>query len=123
MGWSSWNGDNVIRSVEEAVLKAKIDTGELVIGVAKNQVPLNESTLMKTGKIFIKEDRGEKIVIASFGGGAGTGFPRVPYAIRWHENNANFQHGRKRFYLKDPLYQIGANAYKEFLQRRLREVL
>jgi len=42
-------------------------------------------------------------VCLSAGGGNGTGFQKVPYAIKWHEEEANFQKGRKNNYVRDPV--------------------
>ena len=61
--------------------------------------------------------------VICFGGGLGTGHPIVPYAIRWHENSANFQKGRKRFYLKDPYNRLAGPTLKNALVMRIGQVL
>ena len=80
-------------------------TCEEVVAEGKNEVPLDEGTLRNTGKA-VMDPSGKPAGCATFGGGPGTGYSVVPYAIKWHEKNANFQHGRKRFYLRDPFNRI-----------------
>jgi hypothetical protein len=84
-----------------------------VIGEASNQqVPLDEGTLQSSQFVNVEDGIG----LISYGGGPGTGFPKVPYAIRWHENSANFQKGRKKRYLADPFNQLADKTYKKSLK-------
>ncbi|MEN8907897.1 MAG: hypothetical protein ABF289_18250 [Clostridiales bacterium] len=121
--WQNWNGDEVVRAVEAAVLLAQNDTGEVILGAAKQEVPLDESTLQKSGTIVRVEDEGATVIVVSFGGGHGTGFPIVPYAVRWHETQANFQHGRKWKYVRDPFNRLVVTTYERALRQRLGAVL
>ena len=116
--WRNWIGDSVTRMVEEALHKAQVDSGEIILAASKQEVPLDESTLQKSGMVIKKGND----VIISYGGGAGTGFPIVPYAIRWHETQANFQHGRKWKYLRDPFNRLIINTYSNAIQRRMGEI-
>lgn len=117
--WKSWNGDNAIRLTESAIRKANLAALEAVGSAADQQVPLDEGTLLASKYIRAV---GVKAFI-SYGGGPGTGFPRVPYAVRWHENSANFQHGRKKRYLADPLNSVGPRALIKALKIELSQAL
>lgn len=121
--WQNWRGEEVIQAVQEAVLMAQNDTGEIILGAAKQEVPLDEGILERSGTIVRVLDGGETVIVVSFGGGAGTGFPVVPYAIKWHETQANFQHGRKWKYVRDPFNRLVVNTYENTLRRRLGAVL
>ena len=59
---------------------------------SKAQVPLDTGALMASCQVDVNAD-----------GSQGTVSYDTPYACRWHEENANFQRGRKRKYLEDPL--------------------
>lgn len=59
---------------------------------SKEQVPLDQGTLKASCAVDVNED-----------GTEGTVSYDTPYAVRWHENDANFQRGRKKKYLEDPL--------------------
>ena len=121
-GWTRWNGDTISRNIDNAGLTAVDKTAHLVLSASIQEVPLDEKTLMKSGIVIIKHER-VPIAIISFGGGPGTGHPIVPYAIRWHETKANFQHGRKWKYLKDPLDRLASRALREFLRQEIGRVL
>lgn len=103
--WKMWRGSELMRLIDQGARTGVYMTIEEVIGESKSQVPLDEGTLRDTG-VAVMDPSGKPAGCATFGGGPGTGHPVVPYAIRWHEQNANFQHGRKRFYLRDPLNKI-----------------
>ena len=47
--------------------------------------------------------KGSCVVDVNDDGSQGTVSYDTPYAVRWHENDANFQRGRKKKYLEDPL--------------------
>lgn len=121
MGWTKWNGLTIEKKMQEAIMKAQNDTAEIVLKRAKREVPLDERTLKASGTIV--QFKNEATTAIAFGGGAGTGIPIIPYAIRWHENSANFQHGRKRFYLKDPFYKRAPKVYPNAIKKRLGEIL
>jgi len=80
-------------------------TGE----VADQQIPLDTGHL-KSSKVIDGEDM---TVVISYGYGGTTGKTKVPYAVRWHENRANFQHGRKKNYLRDPLKTVAPVALRK----------
>lgn len=70
--------------------------------LSSNEVPLDESTLSKSGHVF---EVGELEVGVSYGGAG------IAYAVYQHEGVRrdgshvvrNYQHGRKSKYLEDPL--------------------
>lgn len=114
MGWRNWRGDQLIRLINRGAVNAVEDTGNIIIEASKREVPLDEGTLRNTG-IVIMAPGNIPAGCVTFGGGSGTGFPIIPYALRWHQVSANFQHGRKRFYLRDPFNRLA----KSTLQARL----
>lgn len=114
MGWRNWRGDQLIRLINRGAVNAVEDTGNIIIEASKREVPLDEGTLKNTG-IVIMAPGNIPAGCVTFGGGSGTGFPIIPYALRWHQVSANFQHGRKRFYLRDPFNRLA----KSTLQARL----
>lgn len=59
---------------------------------SKEQVPLDSGALKASCVVDVNAD-----------GSQGTVSYDTPYAVRWHENDANFQRGRKKKYLEDPL--------------------
>jgi hypothetical protein len=121
-GWRNWKGQELKAQVLLATRAAVRDTCHVVLEAAKQEVPHDEGTLMRSGMVLMAPDGSPEGVVC-FGGGQGTGHPIVPYAIRWHENSANFQKGRKRFYLRDPLNRLGKSTLEKALGARLRGVL
>ena len=119
MAWENWRGNLLINLVNQAAINGVKKTGELILFEAKKEVPLDEGTLQRTGIVIMAAGNIPACVI-TFGGGEGTGFPIIPYAIRWHEQNANFQHGRKRFYLRDPFNRLVEKTLKRFLKEEMR---
>lgn len=61
----------------------------LLLDEARKQVPLDTGALSRSG------------MVDSDGLQATVSFD-TPYAVRWHEEQANFQRGRKNKYLEDP---------------------
>jgi len=120
--WNQWNGDNINTLVENACVRAVDKTGHVILTAAKQQVPLDEGFLLRSGIVIIKHKK-IPIAIISFGGGPGTGHPKIPYALRWHETQANFQHGRKWKYLKDPYSRLGARTLILALQDEIGGIL
>ena len=89
----------------EAMIWTKIGlTGmsDALLVLSSNEVPLDESTLSKSGHVF---EVGELEVGVSYGGAG------IAYAVYQHEGVRrdgshvirNYQHGRKSKYLEDPL--------------------
>lgn len=105
MTWRPWNGQKADLAMTLAARRAVSRTCYVVLGAALTEVPLDEGTLSKSGRVLMAPDP-EPAGAVSFGGGKGTGFPRVPYALRWHFEEANFQHGRKSHYLVDPFNRL-----------------
>ena len=80
------------------VATSKVKTGgaaaiqaaaELLLAKSREQVPLESGALSASGHV---ESNGLDATVA-YG---------TPYACRWHEEQANFQNGRKNKYLEDP---------------------
>ena len=114
MPWKNWKGPQLVASVADGNREAVRKTCHVVLEASKEEVPLDEKTLMDSGIVLMAPDGSAEGCI-SFGGGVGTGHPIIPYAIRWHENSANFQKGRKHFYLKDPFNRLGALTLRKAL--------
>lgn len=122
MSWRNWNGNRIKENVRLGAINAVAKSGYVVLAASKQQVPLDEGFLLRSGIVIVKRNK-IPIAIVCFGGGPGTGHPRIPYAILWHETQANFQHGRKWKYLKDPFSQLAGNALLTALSQELRGVL
>lgn len=121
MAWRSFNREAAQSVMREATHRGFRYAADAILEVAKSEVPHDEGTLMNSGTVV---DGPEPMsVIISFGGGAGTGHPRVPYAVRWHENSANFQKGRKNRYLADPLYERGPEAVRRGVRAAADELI
>lgn len=115
MGWEFWRGPQAVMKVHQAVSRSIHETLEYIGEEADAQVPKDEGTLQESKYIDVSGVKG----VISYGGGPGTGFPVVPYAVRWHEKDANFQDGRKKRYLADPLNDKGPQKYEEALKKNL----
>lgn len=120
--WKTWNGPIVERLMSEMAVDAVEKTCEVLLEKSKEEVPLDEGTLMRSG-IYLMEKTGKPEAVISYGGGPGTGHPIVPYAVKWHENSANFQHGRKSRYLADPVNQYGNKVLRNALDEGMRRIL
>jgi hypothetical protein len=121
MSWKNWRGDELLRKLDDAAKQAVRNTCEVVLEAAKQEVPHDEGTLERSGRVIMAPE--EPAGVICFGGGEGTGHPIVSYAVRWHENNARFQKGRKRFYLRDPYNRLAAPTLKKALEMELGKVL
>jgi hypothetical protein len=119
MNWSFFNIAGLTRTVDNAVQKGIEDTLSAIHNQALQEVPHDTGFLSQS--IFTKAEGLEGFISA--GGGAGTGFPRVPYAIKWHEVPANFQKGRKNNYVRDPLNGVGVRTLKPNIERRISQAL
>lgn len=115
MGWTTWRGDELKNLIVDIGLSATKKSADEVLKLAHTQVPLKEGTLQKSGKVVMAPGR-LPIAIITYGGGVGTGYPIVPYAVRWHENNANFQKGRKMRYLADPFNMLLPRVLEEAIE-------
>jgi len=123
-GWKNWKGPEVKLLMAKGARQAVMDTGARVLEASQAEVPLRDGILQKSGVVVMAPgDTPEGCV--SYGGGPDTktGNPIVPYARRWHEQSANFQRGRKRFYLKDPFNRLAANELRRNLEKQGRSNL
>ena len=121
MSWKYFRGKELTKRVENEVSDALYRAAEATGAVSDQQVPHDEGTLQRSK--FIKVDPQNPLnVVLSYGGGQGTGYPRVPYAVKWHENSANFQKGRKKNYLRDPIKNFAPQAVKKELQKVMKSL-
>jgi hypothetical protein len=120
--WITWNGAQAQIKVARASRKALLATAEALLEVMRTQVPHDEGTLEQSGMVIDQYDS-HGVAQISFGGGAGTPMARLAYALRWHEESANFQRGRKHNYMRDPLNQHGPrillNAMRKAMEGEL----
>lgn len=107
--WKKWDTKKAKNAVDKANETAIRMTLEVIREAANAQVPLDEGTLQNSSFVDFVDGTG----VVSFGGGDGTGVPKVPYAIRWHEDTANFQRGRKNQYLRDPFNSLAGPTYRK----------
>jgi len=121
MAWKSWRGELAKTLMREGSHEGVYRMGHVILEQAKSEVPLDEGTLQRSGTVTMNPDGSPQGVI-HFGYGQGTGVPRIPYAVRWHENSARFQRGRKNRYLADPFNRL-INKLPEFLKRAIRRRL
>lgn len=85
-----WNGDAALKALLRGNEKGLSDCANLILDESRKQVPLDLGTLSASGQKYSDDHT----AIISYD---------TPYAVRWHENNANFQRGRKWKYLEDPI--------------------
>lgn len=113
MAWVTWYGRNVERRFRRASMDALESAVEKVGQVADQQVPHDEG-ILQSSKTILRDDNLGQVAIG-YGGGGNSGFPEVPYAIKWHEVPANFQKGRKHNYLRDPVKsELAKEVRREF---------
>ena len=122
MGWKTWRGPEVKLKMTGANRAAVQNTGAVVLAAAQTEVPLRDGFLLRSGKVFMAPG-GRPEGAISFGGGDGTGMPRIPYAIRHHEKPANFQRGRKHRYLADPFNRLARSTLQRELESQGRSHL
>lgn len=82
-------------SRSRALLKASGERGlyaaaQVIAAESSKQVPLDQATLLRSQAVSVDGDT------------AAISYD-TPYAVRWHEEDANFQRGRKKKYLEDPI--------------------
>jgi hypothetical protein len=121
-GWTKWEGDKVKRLTNAAISEAVGNAARATLGQSNQQVPLDEDTLLTSGMVKQNPANSMEWTI-SYGGGPGTGISRVPYAVKWHEQDANFQHGRKKNYLRDPIKTFTPKALKKEIKKALKRTL
>lgn len=121
MGWINWRGKELNRKVESLVSEANKKTADAIHAQANQEVPHDEGTLQQSG-IVLQDPNDKKVWWIGYGGGGASGFPVVPYAVKWHEVSADFQKGRKRNYLRDPVTQVGPKAIMDNLKNSLKQL-
>lgn len=121
-GWKIWRGRELMDLMNKGARMAVYQTGDAIVMAGKSEVPLDEGILRNTGTV-VMDQGGKPSGCACFGGGPSTGWPVIPYAIRWHEETANFQHGRKRHYLRDPFNKLAKSKFQQNLIINIRSVL
>ena len=87
------------RVVKAGSRKALWSALDYLAAQSKEQVPLDQGTLKFSCAVDVNAD-----------GTEGTVSYDTPYAVRWHEHDANFQRGRKKKYLEDPLNDSSVQA-------------
>jgi len=116
MSWKTWNGKQAAEKMLGVHRRAVQTTCFVVLAASKTEVPLDEGTLMRSGKVFMAPEP-EAAGVVTYGGGPGTGGPAVPYALKVHEKDSNYQHGRKWHYLVDPWKRLAEPTLKEAITK------
>lgn len=84
-----WDSGRVMAAIAQGGANGVRDCANLLLDEARKQVPIDTGALSRSG------------MVDSDGLQATVSFD-TPYAVRWHEQAANFQRGRKNKYLEDP---------------------
>lgn len=84
-----WDSSRVMAVVGQGGANAVRGCANLLLDEARKQVPIDTGALSRSGAV----DCDGLQATVSFD---------TPYAVRWHEQAANFQRGRKNKYLEDP---------------------
>ena len=92
-----WDASQVLNAVNGGGEKGVRACANLLLDEARKQVPLDTGALSRSGAV----DSDGLLAVVSFD---------TPYAVRWHEEHANFQHGRKNKYLEDPCNDAALHA-------------
>ena len=121
MAWVNWNGKTVKNLINKGARKASHGAAKQIGALADQQVPHDEGWLQGSKTIRTYPDK--PITQIGYGGGGNSGYPLVPYALKWHEVEANFQKGRKSQYLADPAKAEGLKALERHLQSEFRKIL
>jgi len=121
MKWKRWRGKELIDRLRGTSSNKLIDVANRVKAEANQQVPHDEGTLQQTVTVMANPANKMEVKIG-YGGGGVSGFPRVPYAIKWHETPANFQKGRKHNYLRDPFNSIVPRELKKHIKKAIHEL-
>jgi hypothetical protein len=109
MSWKDWKGVQAEKMFVDYSNKVVDQALQAVGTLSDQQVPHDEGTLSISRTVKVEDGVGK----IGYGGGPGTGHPIVPYAIKWHEESANFQKGRKHNYLRDPFNQNFARLLRD----------
>lgn len=89
---SQFDTDGMSEEAENELSEGVHQAGDTLLEISVEEVPFDESTLSKSGKVDNSEALKSEV---SFD---------TPYAHRLHEHpDYNFQNGRKGKYLEDPL--------------------
>lgn len=90
-----WNGPQVAANVQAAAGRGLHQAAEFVLAKAREEVPIDEATLSRSGATDVDPQAGKATV--SFD---------TPYAARQHEE-LTYRHapGRKAKFLEDPLVE------------------
>lgn len=115
--WKNWNGKQVIKEFRKECSDAMYKAGQTMKTQVLQEIPHDEGTLQDTVKSMLDPDNDLTVIVAAGGGGA-SGMAKIPYAVKWHEVEANFQKGRKSQYIRDPLKQVMPKAIKEELTKK-----
>lgn len=100
--WKNKRFNELKKRVRQSAERGLWNAAQSIKSDVLQEVPHDEGTLSASVGVFRNPSDKMEVVISA-GGGNGTGLPAVPYAIRWHENPANFQKGRKHNYVRDPV--------------------
>lgn len=85
-----WDGEKAQKALANATPRGLYEAGQVVARDSGQQVPLDTGDLLRSQAVTVE---GQTVTISY----------DTPYAIRWHEQDANFQRGRKKKYLEDPI--------------------
>lgn len=107
-----WDGDRIAVDVDGASVRGVEVACEWLLGEARQQVPIDEGTLERSGTVTISKR--DKVGAVSFD---------TLYAVRQHEDLEN-RHagGRKAKYLEDPA-RDGAQTIRDLIAAELRRVM
>ncbi|PKM78536.1 MAG: hypothetical protein CVU90_02015 [Firmicutes bacterium HGW-Firmicutes-15] len=95
-----WNGTKVLKAVEKAGIRGQLAAAETILEVSNQRVPLDKGELRDSGHVT----QGEHQTVISYD---------CPYAVKWHETPAHFQHGRRNKYLQSAVEDEAQNALKQ----------
>jgi len=118
MGWKNFKGDRLAKKIKKAAGNATKIAADVIGEEADQQVPLDEGTLQASQR---KESEGLTTALG-YGYMPNGGKDKIPYARKWHELPANFQHGRKHNYLRDPVNSKGVRALTKALANEFRKL-
>lgn len=90
-----WHGEELKAMLRGSSEAAAFEGANVILDESHKQVPHDTGALEGSGKVVSGGDR--KSAYVTYGD-----VNSRPYAVRWHENDANFQRGRKKKYLEDP---------------------
>lgn len=92
-----WDAAKVEALIQAGGAKGVRACANMLLEESRKQVPLDTGALSRSG--MVDSD-----------GLAATVSYDTPYAVRWHEEQANFQRGRKNKYLEDPVNDSAIQA-------------